>query len=316
MARRVTGDSHYGDGRAFLGAPASRRHAREARDNVDAGETPALPGAAPTGSPYSGALISVVVTTFEAPAALRLSLRSLARQTDLGFDVTVADDGSSAETARMIAALREELPFALRHVRQENRGFRPGRARNLAVAGSRGDYLVFIDGDCFVLPDFVAWHRKLAQAGHFVSGKRSWLTRSESLRRLSGGPGGGRRRWFARALGLRCTRPLEFAPLPDGRWRHRKGGDWRGVQSCNLGVWRADFVAINGFDNRYEGHGLEDSDLAVRLLRSGVRRKLGSHSSPVLHLWHERAAGSQDSPNLPLFRELLRGGGRCAPPPG
>ena len=43
----------------------------------------------------------------------------------------------------------------------------------------------------------------------------------------------------------------------------------------------------------------------MRLLRSGVRRKLGSHSSPVLHLWHERAAGSQESPNLRLFRELL-----------
>ena len=253
----------------------------------------------------SGAPLSVIVTTFEAPDALRLSLRSLARQTDLGFEAIVADDGSSAATARMIAALREELPFALRHVRQEKRGFRPGRARNLAVGESRGDYLVFVDGDCFVLPDFVAWHRKLAQAGRFVSGKRSWLTRSESRRRLSGGPGGGRWRWFARALGARCTRPLEFAPLPDGSWRHRKSDDWRGAQSCNLGVRRADFVAVNGFDNRYEGHGLEDSDLVVSLLRSGVRRKLGSHSSPVLHLWHARAAGSQESPNLRLFRELL-----------
>ena len=47
---RLSSNSHFGPQRcgepvaAFLGAPASRRHARGARDNVDAGETPALPG--------------------------------------------------------------------------------------------------------------------------------------------------------------------------------------------------------------------------------------------------------------------------------
>ena len=252
----------------------------------------------------SDPLFSIVVTTYNSPAALRASLRSLARQTDFGFEAVVADDGFTAETADMLSGLCETLPFSLRHVRQEDRGFRPGRARNLAVAESRGDYLVFIDGDCLVLPDFVAWHRKLAQPGHFVSGKRSWLTKAESERRLAGGLGG-RWRWFARSLAVRCTRPVEFLPLPDGNWRHRKGGDWRGVQTCNLGVRSADFAAVNGFDNRYEGHGLEDSDLVLRLLRHGVRRKLGGCSSPVLHLWHERAPRSQDSPNFRLFRELL-----------
>ena len=45
-------DSHYGDGRAFPGAPASRRHLRCCALRAHAGETPALPGAAATGPPH------------------------------------------------------------------------------------------------------------------------------------------------------------------------------------------------------------------------------------------------------------------------
>ena len=165
-----------------------------------------------------------------------------------------------------------------------------------------------------MLPDFVAWHRRLAQWRHFVSGKRSWLRRAESRRWLADQRGNRRLPWFGRALANRCTRPLEFVPLHDGRWRHRRSGDWRGVQTCNLGVWRADVEAINGFDNRYVGHGLEDSDFAVRLLRSGARRKLGNHGSPVLHLWHERPArGKSTSPNRRLFFELLNADAVRAP---
>lgn len=253
-------------------------------------------------------LASVVVTTFDAPEALRVCLRSLARQTDRAFEAVVADDGSSSATARMLAALRGELAFPLRHVRQENLGFRPARARNLAVGASRGDYLVFIDGDCFVLPDFIARHRALARRRYFVTGKRSWLGRAESGRRLRGRVCDRRWRWLLRALAGRCTRPLEFVPLPDGRWRDRRSGDWRGAQTCNLGVWRGDFAAVNGFDNRYAGHGLEDSDLAARLLRGGVRRKLGSCASPVLHLWHERPAPASASPNRRRFQATLDGG--------
>ena len=259
--------------------------------------------------------VSVILATYNAPAALRASLESFAQQTDRGFEVVVADDGSTAETSELLAALAPWLPFPLRRAWQEDSGFRLARARNLAVARARGDYAVFVDGDCLVLPDFIAWHRRLAQPGHFVSGKRSWLRAGTSACWLAR-PRGHRRwrwRWFARALANRCTRPLEFVPFPDGRWRHRAAGEWRGAQGCNLGVWCRDLDRVNGFDNRYVGHGLEDSDLAVRLIRAGVRRKLGGHASPVLHLWHPRRAGAADSPNRRLFEAVLAGAAARAP---
>lgn len=131
--------------------------------------------------------ISVILSTYNAPAALAVSLQSFAQQQDRGFEVVVADDGSTRETADLVATAGRGFPVPLRHLWQDDIGFRLARARNLATAHSRGDYLLFVDGDCFVLPDFIACHRALAQRGHFVSGKRCWLRRPASRRCLAGG---------------------------------------------------------------------------------------------------------------------------------
>ena len=251
-------------------------------------------------------LISVVLTTYNSPRPLSASLHSFKNQTDDGFEVVVADDGSTHETRNLIESLELDVPYPFHHVRQEDGGFCVARARNLAFARTSGEYIVFVDGDCFVLPDFVAAQRQLAESGYFVSGKRSWLREDFTRRWLDNPSHDGRLVWFSRALRNKCTRPLEFVPRQNGNWRYRRHRDWQGVQTCNLGVWRDDAVAVNGFDNRYQGPGLEDSDFVVRLIRRGILRKLGDRGSPVLHLWHERRKGPPGSPNGHLFQELLK----------
>ena len=64
---------------------------------------------------------------------------------------------------------------------------------------------------------------------------------------------------------------------------------WRGARSCNLAIWRADLDRVDGFDGDYSGWGKEDSDIIVRLLHAGVRRKDGVFATGVLHLWHAEA---------------------------
>jgi len=56
-------------------------------------------------------------------------------------------------------------------------------------------------------------------------------------------------------------------------------------------------MSINGFDESYVGWGHEDADLAVRLIRSGVRRKEGVNAVTVMHLWHPLNDRSQLSDN-------------------
>jgi hypothetical protein len=95
------------------------------------------------------------------------------------------------------------------------------------------------------------------------------------------------RRWFALFLKGEINRFLPLWKMPAPGWlRKLPARRWRGVMTCNLAAWREDLLAVNGFDEAYEGWGLEDSDLALRLLHAGVNRKSARFATPVVHLWH------------------------------
>jgi glycosyltransferase involved in cell wall biosynthesis len=256
-------------------------------------------------------LISVVVTTYERPDALDAVLRGLSAQTARGFEVVVADDGSGPATRDVIASWQERLGVPVRHVRQADDGFRAAEARNRAVAASAGDYMVFLDGDCVPRPGFVASHAGLAEPGWFVAGNRVLLSPAGTARALS--PGARPELWTATRLvrerlsgGL--NRLLPALDLPDGAWRRARPDRWRGVRTCNLGVWRSDFAAVDGFDAEFQGWGLEDSDLAIRLLRAGVGRKDGRFATGVLHLWHAENDRSRLPENERRLAEVERSG--------
>ncbi len=122
-------------------------------------------------------LISVIVTTYNRADALEAVLSALALQNDRRFEVVIADDGSDSTTAAVVERWRAPLGAPLHHVWQDDRGFRAAEARNRAILACRGDYCVFLDGDCIARPDFLAAHRRLAEPGWFVTGNRLLLSR-------------------------------------------------------------------------------------------------------------------------------------------
>jgi hypothetical protein len=95
--------------------------------------------------------------------------------------------------------------------------------------------------------------------------------------------------------------------LPLGPWRRLAHASWEGAQTCNLAVARRDLDRIDGFDCAYTGWGLEDSDLVVRLLHAGVRRKDGRFATGVLHLWHPPNDRSQLPANQERLDEVIGG---------
>jgi len=255
-------------------------------------------------------LISVIVTTYNREDALDAVLRSLARQTDRDFEVIVADDGSKAPTAALVEGWKARLGHTLAHVWHEDKGFRAAEIRNRAILASRGDYVVFLDGDCIARPDFVATHRRLAEAGCFVTGNRILLSpqlTAEVLRdKLEP------ERWsFADWIGQRVhggiNRLSALVRLPLGPLRRLRQRAWRGARSCNLAVWRSDLARVDGFDAAYSGWGKEDSDIIVRLLHAGVRRKDGVFATGVLHLWHAEADRSALSENERKLTSVVAG---------
>ena len=101
---------------------------------------------------------------------------------ETSIEVIVADDGSGEETRAVVARWREIFGDALRHVRQDDQGWRQSRARNLGALEARGDFLAFLDGDTLVRTGFVAAVRRAALPGWYLAGKRLHL--SSALVRL------------------------------------------------------------------------------------------------------------------------------------
>jgi len=256
------------------------------------------------------ALISVIVTTYNREDALDAALRSLARQSDRNFEIVIADDGSRPDTARVVASWQARLPLPLKHVRHEHLGFRGGEIRNRGIRASAGELCIFLDGDCLAAADFIAAHRRLHEPGWFVTGNRILLSPERTAAVL--GRGIEAERWnFAALLQQRLSgginRLLPTLRLPLGPLRKLNSESWEGAQTCNLAVARRDLDRIDGFDCAYAGWGLEDSDLVVRLLHAGVRRKDGRFASGVLHLWHPQNDRSQLPANRARLDDVIGG---------
>jgi glycosyltransferase involved in cell wall biosynthesis len=256
-------------------------------------------------------LISVVVATYNREDALGAVLRSLSGQTDRHFEVIVADDGSAAATGEAVQAWKPRLGVPLKHVWHEDRGFRLAEIRNRAIGASAGGYCIFLDGDCIARPGFVAAHRALAEPGHFVTGNRILLSRLLSERILREGlepESWGLGRFVAHRWRGELNRAAPLIRLPLGPLRKLGGRRWLGARGSNMAFFRADLERVDGFDASYTGWGREDSDLFIRLIRSGVRRKDGRFATAVLHLWHPEAQRSELPDNQAKLDLTLRSG--------
>jgi glycosyltransferase involved in cell wall biosynthesis len=253
-------------------------------------------------------LISVIVTTYNREDALDAALRALSRQSDRNFEIVIADDGSRADTARMVESWTARLAVPLKYVRHDHRGFRGGEIRNRGIRASAGVLCIFLDGDCLPRADFIAMHRRLYEPGWFVAGNRILLSRK--LTETALGQKLPAETWnFATLLRGRLTggvnRLMPAVRLPLGPLRKLYGRDWEGAKTCNLAVARDDLDRVDGFDSAYAGWGLEDSDLVVRLLHAGVRRKDGRFATGVLHLWHPQNDRSQLAANWKRLGETI-----------
>jgi glycosyltransferase involved in cell wall biosynthesis len=259
----------------------------------------------------SSELISVVVTTYNRSDALVQVLKALSRQIEGGFEVIIADDGSTKTHQLEVCTAARESGLPIVHVWHPDVGFTASKVRNLGVSVARGQYVVFLDGDCIPELDFIKSHRMLMQAGHFVNGSRVFLSQScsediltENTQVYGRGVGYWLRKWWAGD----ASKLAGLLRLPDLAWRRSSKFKWRGIRSCNLGVWRQDFESINGFDESFVGWGHEDADFVLRLHNLGLVRKDGFCATEVYHLWHPDADRSLASFNARKVQDHMREG--------
>ena len=254
-------------------------------------------------------MISILLATYNWPQALKLCLESLATQTDRDFEIIIADDGSTESTKQIIDQFKDSCAISIQHLWQEDQGFRKTKILNQAIAAARGDYLVFLDGDCIVQPDFVERHRTLAKKGCLVTGSRVLLNEKLTQELLTW------KHWdfqgfshnlLAKRLHGEINKylPLQIK-LGDGAWRDYKKFVWRRIKGCNMACWKADAEAIHGFDETMTGWGHEDADFIFRLQRQHIVRKSGAWATEVLHLFHKIHDQSNAAENARRVREKI-----------
>jgi len=226
--------------------------------------------------------VSVIVSTYNRPRYLERVIMGFFAQQRVPYELVIADDGSGEETANLIRRLTERAPLPVRHVWHADDGFRLAMIRNKAVARSSGDYLIFTDDDCIPAPSFVRDHAACAEKGFFLQGHRVLL--QESLSEV-----------FS-VEHIRPTMLLSIALRRDAKNVSnalrlpaplvRRNRSLRGIRSCNMSMSRGDFLAVNGFNEDFQGWGKEDSELAVRLFRNGTLRKDVKFRACCFHLYH------------------------------
>lgn len=250
--------------------------------------------------------IAVIVLTYNWEKALELVLNALNKQTDQLFEIIVADDGSTEKTKACVLKWQIQSNIPIHHIWQPDDGFRAAAARNAASIATKADYIVYLDGDCIPAKNFVAKHRILAQPGYFVTGNRILLSKNFTTQLLQSSDTFPVKmsQWLTYYFQKKINRILPIIPLPIPsflRLLHPKS--LRSAKSCNLGIWKKDLLAVNGWNERFKGWGYEDSDLLIRLIRHGVYRKSGRFATTVMHCWHPENDQSRKAYNHSLLME-------------
>src|SRR5208282_4258599 len=144
-------------------------------------------------------------------------------------EVVIADDGSRDDTRELVEREAATFPVPLCHLWQADDGFRKGRILNEAMARARGEYLIAIDGDLLLHPEFVRSHLRFARRGWYIQGSRMLLGEVATARTLAAG----RRAAGPLSRGVRNRINGIHAPFFSRFSRGERGPIYR-TRGCNI----------------------------------------------------------------------------------
>lgn len=242
--------------------------------------------------------ISVIISTYNSPDWIEKVLWGYSIQTHRDFEILIADDGSRGEIYERIEQIRVDSGMDIRHVWHEDEGYRRQTILNKAIIETSTPYLIFTDGDCIPRNDFLAVHVAHAEKGRFLSGGYCKLPMSLSK--------------LISREDILAQRSFEFP------WLYKNGlrglsqkrkltakGNWAKFldiitpasptfNNCNSSAWKADIIAVNGYDERMQ-YGGADREIGERLSNAGILGKQIRHQAIVIHLDHDRGYKTEES---------------------
>jgi len=181
-------------------------------------------------------------------------------------------------------------------VRHDDAGFRKTIIVNRAVAEARGALLVFLDGDCIPHHRYVERHWKRRGADLVLSGRRlmldaaltARLTVSDVTSRRVESPA-----FWWNHVPAHDRRNGFYVPIAFGL-RGKSARPYE-ILGSNFSLPRAVFTAVNGYDERIQGRGMEDVNLKARLVNAGYRPRSISQEALQYHCFHLNSGFPHDA---------------------
>jgi len=252
---------------------------------------------------------TLVISFYNNISYLRLIFAGLERQSVKNFDVIISDDGFKSEIVEEIKNFSGTFSFPIKHIWQEDKGFRKNRMLNRAIQEASCDFLIFIDGDCVPHSKFIEEHIKARSERFINTGRRVNLSQKVTSR-LSEAE--------IREGYLEKYTPLLFDGIFGKSYDVEKGFYFsspflrshfnkkkRGLLGCNMSMTKQALLAVNGFDERYEAPAIgEDSDIQFRLELAGYNMRSLNNIAVQYHLYHRIQPRQQR--NNDLFEQVQK----------
>ncbi|MDL2290227.1 glycosyltransferase [Paludibacteraceae bacterium OttesenSCG-928-F17] len=204
--------------------------------------------------------LSLIIPVYNRPQEIEELLESLACQTMSGFEVIIVEDGSKISSEEIVRTYQEKLDISYFFI--PNGG--PGKARNYGAAKAKGEYLIVLDSDCIIPPDYIKNVQEEIKA-----------TNADAF----GGPDKAADNFtdVQKAINYSMTSFFTTGGIRGGK----KKMDKFFPRSFNMGIKREVYEKLNGFADMRFG---EDIDFSIRLYKSGYKVCL----FPSAWVYHKR----------------------------
>jgi len=255
---------------------------------------------------------SVIISVYKDVENLNAILSALSHQSvSPSLEVIVSEDGDSDIMKQFVDSYSNHK-FAIRHLTQDDNGFRKNRALNRAIAEARSERLLFLDGDCVPHARWLESHISNLAPKILCVGRRVELGPRLS-RRLKSDPD-----WLKKLSRPWYYLALTFTALFDKAHHYEAGIRSRilflmtknkkaALLGCNFSCYRNDLLAVNGFNESYVSPGYgEDCDIEWRLHANNVRSVNLKFLAQVFHLYHAKSYAVTQT-NRDLFEKTKSG---------
>jgi len=255
--------------------------------------------------------VSLIVSVYKDIEALDLIVESLRQQTHKNFELIVAEDNNSKEMKDYIDAIND---IKVQHTFQEDNGIQKARSINNAILKNKGDYLIFIDGDCVLYTTFIEGHVALAEENRVLVGRRVNLGEKMSQKIRDHKLSAKKLeksfiRNYPKMIMDKASHIEQGIYLNPHGFLYSKLKDRKtnlGMLGCNFSCFKKDMLEINGFDESYgETAVTDDTDLQWRFEALGLKMKSCKFVANMFHLYHYRAPERYLDRMIPELERML-----------